>query len=88
MPLVLLAAALGLLLAFVLRQLIQRHSSSAEQRKRRMQVLYAVAMFICAGFLTLDAITTDRLRYFNIAIAVMSVAAAIVQLRKRHRQRT
>ncbi|MBS4728263.1 hypothetical protein MSM1_07870 [Mycobacterium sp. SM1] len=88
MPLVLSAAALGLLLAFVLRRLVRRGSPSDVQLNRRMQMLYAGAMLICAGFLTLDAITTERLRYVNIAVATMSVVAAVVQLRKRHQQRT
>lgn len=86
-PMIVAVGALGLLIGLMARSAVQRGARTAAQRSRRGLTLHAGAMFMCAAFLIVNAITSDRLRYLNVAVAVLSLVAGIIELRKVRRQR-
>jgi hypothetical protein len=86
-PLIFTVATLGLVIGIAARSAVQRRSDDSTQRSRRTLMLHAGAMFLCAAILTTFAITTERLRYINIPVAILTAVYGVNELRKLRRGR-
>ena len=86
--LIITTATLGLMVGLAARSAIERRSpENRRQRSRRILMLHAGAMFLCAAFLTGSAITTERLRYINIPIAGLTAVYGVIELWRLRRDR-
>lgn len=64
-----------------------RSGESSPRRNRRIAIIQACALLMCSAFLTTNAITTDRLRYLNIPVAVLTAVYGVIQLWRLRRDR-
>ncbi len=80
-------AVLGLGIGLAIRSGGQRAGESSPQRARRVAIIQACALLMCSALLTISAITTDRLRYLNIPVAVLTGVYGVIQLWRLRRDR-
>lgn len=80
-------AILGLGSGLAIRSGGRRGGESSPLRVRRVAIIQACALLICSAFLTTNAITTDRLRYLNIPVAVLTGVYGVIQLWRLRRDR-
>jgi Ca2+/H+ antiporter len=80
-------AILGLGIGLAIRGGARRDGESSARRARRVAIIQACALLMCSAFLTTNAITTDRLRYVNISVAVLTGVYGVIQLWRLRRDR-
>jgi hypothetical protein len=80
-------AILGLGIGLAIRSGGRRGGESSPLRARRVAIIQACALLICSAFLTTNAITTDRLRYLNIPVAILTGVYGVIQLWRLRRDR-
>jgi|ERR1700722_7023608 Ca2+/H+ antiporter len=85
--LALIVAIIGLGIGLAIRSGGWRGGESSRRRNRRIAIIQACALLMCSAFLTTNAITTDRLRYLNIPVAVLTGVYGVIQLWRLRRDR-
>lgn len=73
-------AILGLGIGLAIRGGGRRGGESSPQRNRRVAIIQACFLLMCSALLAMSAIATDRLRYVNIAVAVMAGIYVVARL--------
>jgi hypothetical protein len=80
-------AILGLGIGLAIRGGGRRGGESSLRRARRVAIIQACALLMCSALLTTNAITSHRLRYLYIPVAVLTGVYGVIQLWRLRRDR-